>query len=427
MKLLLIGLNYETTPVELRERFYLTDEAISAGLAELQQARLGEIVILSTCNRLEIIARMEQSLAGIDAIQAFLARCGGVEADQLSCYVYCLEGRAVVRHLLRVASGLESLVLGETQILGQVAHALGLAQSAQTDGTILSRLLTTALHAGKRARNETAISQHTLSVSHAAVSLVKAYVPDIASLRALVIGAGEMGELAARAFQMHGVSKISVVNRTDKKAFDMAARMGIEAISWQDFPAVLAHADVVIAATSASQAVLRQEQIAPLIEGRWRPLLLVDIGVPRNLDPQIAGLSNVQLYDIDDLRSVVSDHHERRQAEITAVETIIEQEQELFEEWLDTRPIIPLIAELRSQAEAIAQHEVEQTLQRLPDLNLREQEIVAQLAHRIVNKLLHAPTVNLKSRVAQGDPSDYAATIRQLFALESQPEHLNYE
>jgi glutamyl-tRNA reductase len=427
MKLLLIGLNYQTTPVELRERFYLTDELLSAGLNKLYAAGLSEIVILSTCNRLEIAARTEQSLMGIQAIQAFLARSGGVDPQQLARYVYCLEDHAVIRHLLRVASGLESLVLGETQILGQVAHALAMAQAAHTDGTVLSRLLTSALHTGKRARHETAISQHTLSVSHAVVSLVKSHVEDVSNLRALVIGAGEMGELAVRALQMHGVKGISVINRTDKKAFVMAHRLGINAPEWKDFPAVLTQFDLVIAATSAPQPLLHREQIVSLVEQRQNPLLLVDIGVPRNIDAQVAALANVQLYDIDDLRSVVSEHHERRQSEIAAVEAIIEHEQQLFEEWLDARPIVPLIAELRSQAEAIARHEVEQTLQRLPDLNLREQEIVAQLAHRIVNKLLHAPTVNLKSRVAQGDASDYAAAIRQLFALETRPERLHHD
>ncbi|MBZ0287636.1 MAG: glutamyl-tRNA reductase [Anaerolineae bacterium] len=419
MNLFLIGLNYQTTSVELRERFYLDDDSVRSALRELHCAGLSEVVILSTCNRLEIVACIDDAerQIGVKAIQSFLARSGGLSAGQLTTYIYCLEGQAVVGHLMRVAAGLESLVLGETQILGQVAHALVLAQSAQTDGAILSRLFTAAVHAGKRARHETAISQHTLSVSHAAVSLLKSRFEDISTLRALVIGAGEMGELAARALQMHGVTQIIAVNRTDEKAVSLARRLGIQAARWEDFPAALHQGDVVIAATSAPQPLIRRETVAR----HENPLLLVDIGVPRNIDPQIADLPNIQLYDIDDLRSVVDEHRGRRQSETEAVEAIIAHEQGEFEGWLDARPMVPLIAELRGQAEAIARHEVEQTLQRLPDLNPREQEIVAQLAHRIVNKLLHAPTVNLKSHVAQGDPDEYADTIRQLFALDGHP------
>lgn len=416
MKLVLIGLNYQTAPLALRERFYLADEPLRAALDDLHRAGLDEVVILSTCNRLEIIACMEETQSGMETMKAFLARSGGLSAEQLADYLYCLQGRAVVHHLMRVAAGLESLILGETQILGQVAHALASAQTAHTDGTILSRLFTAALHAGKRARHETAISQHTLSVSHAAVSLIKRQLDDLSKLRVLVIGAGEMGELAAKALQMHGVRAITVMNRSNARAYNLAHHLGIEAIPWSHFSAALEQADVVIAVTSAPQFVVRLDQISSL--RRQRPLLIVDIGVPRNVDPQVAEMPNVQLYDIDDLRSVVSEHHSLRQSEIEAVEAIIAHEQTLFGQWLDTRPIVPLIAELRGQAEAIAQHEVEQTLQRLPDLNDREQEIVAQLAHRIVNKLLHAPTVTLKSRVAQGDHDDYAHTVRQLFALD---------
>jgi glutamyl-tRNA reductase len=409
-------LNYQTASLALREKFYFADEPLRAALGELRRAGLAEIVILSTCNRLEIVAWVEHAQIGGEIIKAFLARSGGLSAEQLATYLYSLEGQDVVQHLMRVAGGLESLILGETQILGQVAHALASAQAAQTDGTILSRLFTAALHAGKRARHETAISQHTLSVSHAAVSLIKGQVDDLSTLRALVVGAGEMGELAARALQMHGVRSINVMNRSNARAYNLAHHLGIEATPWADFSLALEQADVVIAATSASQPLIRLEQVSSL--HRQRPLLLVDIGLPRNVDPQVAGLANVRLYDIDDLRSVVSEHHNLRQSEIEAVEVIITHEQTVFEQWLDSRPLVPLIAELRSQAEAIAQHEVEQTLQRLPDLNDREQEIVAQLAHRIVNKILHAPTVTLKSRVAQGDPDDYAHTVRQLFALD---------
>lgn len=417
MTLVLVGLNHQTAPVELREQFYLADDALHLALATLHGDGLSEVVIISTCNRLEIVGWVEQTERGFDAIGAFLARSQNTSVEQLRSHLYFLEGRDAVQHLMRVASGLESLILGETQILGQVAHAL--AQATSTDNAILSRLFTAALHTGKRARTETAISRYTLSVSHAAVLLIRRYIDDLSPVRALVIGAGEMAELAARALQMHGVTSLRVINRTYANANTLAQRLGIRALEWDDLAKALHEADVVIAATGAPYPIIQVQDVSPLEkEHRDHPILFVDIGVPRNIDPKVGGLPSSHLYDIDDLQTVVEAHRTRRQSEITQVEAIIAEELEVYWQWLHTRQVVPLITELRRQAETLAQIEVEQALRRLPGLNSHEQEIVAQLAHRIINKLLHAPTVSLKSRAAHGDLYDYAHAVRQLFALD---------
>ncbi len=421
MTIVLVGLNHRTAPVELREQFYLADGPLQVALEALHGKELSEVVILSTCNRLEVAGSTEQAESAFAVIETFLAHSHDISREELRSHLYFIEGRAAVEHLMRVASGLESLVLGETQIMRQVANAVAFAES--TDGPILARLFSAALHTGKRARTETAISQHTLSVSHTAALLVKQQIDkrqqDVSQVRALVIGAGEMAELAARALQRHGVSSLSVINRTQAKAQALAERLDIQALAWQDRQEALRRADVVITATSAPQPIINVDDIAPeLLERRQHPLLLVDIGVPRNVDEKVSALPGVQLYDIDDLQSVVEEHRSRRQAEIAPVEVIIAQELDSYMQWLETRRVAPLITELRRQAEALAQAEVEQALKRMPDLQPHEQEIVAQMAHRIVNKMLHAPTVTLKARVARGDHYDYAHAVRQLFALD---------
>lgn len=421
VSLVLVGLNYQTAPVEYREQFYLGGEAHERALRTLCAQGLAEVTILSTCNRLEIIARAEQPKIALDKIVAFLARSQNTSVEHLDAYLYCLKGQAVVNHVMRVAAGLESLILGETQILGQVSEAWATAQAVGTGGTVLSRLFASALHTGKRARTETTISRHTLSVSHAAVLLVNEHIPDLASARVVVIGAGEMAELAARALQMHGVSMITIINRTFERANELAQELGIQAATWDNLPYVLSNVDVVIAATSAPHPILWLEHVLSVAAGQ-RTRWYVDLGVPRNIDPKIASLTESKLYDIDDLQTVVAEHHSRRRSEIQQVEAIIAEEQDTFQQWLRTRQIVPLITELRSQAETLADSEVEQALRRMPNLNPHEQEIVMQMAHRIVNKLLHAPTVSLKSRAAHGDHADYAHAVRQLFALRETPD-----
>ncbi len=415
----LVGLNYLTTPLEIREQVYLSGNELAPALVELKSAGLSEVVILSTCNRLEIYGVADASSDAVDVISAFLTRLSHDPLSDLQGYLYFLHGHHAARHLMRVACGLESLVLGETQILGQVANAFGQAQIACTDGIVLSRLFTSALHTGKRARTETAISEHSLSISHAAASLVKSKFDNTASLRVLVVGAGEMAELAVHALAAQGIKHVWLINRTDENAERLSKELGIQFLVWNQLPTILKDFDVIIAATAAAQPVIEAGHFFALGENnRKSPLLLVDIGVPRNIEPEVKSISKCLLYDIDLLSSVVENHRQQRQAEVGLVEQVIAEELNSFIEWFRAREVVPLIAQLRSRAEAVAQSEVEQTLRRLPGLSPHEQDILNQMAHRIVNKILHAPTVSLKNRAANNDHYDYTHALRQLFALD---------
>lgn len=419
MDLVLVGLDYKTAPVALRERFYLADDSLHVALSKLKVGGLEEVVIVSTCNRLEIFGLAEDADSSSRMIAAFLADSRNTPVKDLDAHLYILQGRDAAQHLMRVASGLESQILGETQILGQVSHALAQAHNNNTDGTILSRLFTAALHTGKRARTETDISRHTLSLSHAAVQLVEQQIDLSTSVRVLVVGAGQMAELAVKALQAHDITDIRLINRTDSKAKILAAELGVQALAWADLTMALHDADVVIAATSASRPIIRAEHLLEASsEQRKQQLLLVDIGLPRNIDPNASELANVHLYDIDHLQNVVEVHRSLRQSEITHVESIISDELNTFMDWLHSREVVPLITELRLHAEALAQIEIDQALNRLPDINPHEQEVITQMAHRIVNKLLHAPTVNLKSRAMRDYHYDYAHAVRELFDLD---------
>lgn len=419
----LVGLDYRMAPLELRERLHADDAHLLPLLATLRQGPLHEMIVLSTCNRFEVYATSDNPTRAQDAIIDCLLSAQTVPMRPLLDSLYRQNGAEAVRHLFRVAAGLESLVLGETQIMRQIAEALAQAQRAGTSGSLLSRLFTAALHAGKRARTETAISQHTLSVSHAAVSLIQREVASLKHSHVVVVGAGEMAMLAVSALARHGTNDsrtITIINRTDARAQTIAAQLGVQARPWDELHRAVASADAVITATSARRAFLRVDDIPTAGRGRLaRPLVLVDIGVPRNIAPAAHPSPAIRLYDIDALQAVVAQHRTLREAEVSEVEKIITEEAVKYIHWLNSRDVIPVLTELRSRADAIAKAEIEHALHRLPELDTHERDVIAQMAQRIVNKLLHTPTVMLKSRAALGDHFDYDHAMRKLFALDS--------
>ncbi|HEX9413237.1 MAG TPA: glutamyl-tRNA reductase [Ktedonobacterales bacterium] len=418
---ILVGLDHHTAPIELRERFFVGDVQLVALLRTLHGLDLDEVVVLSTCNRLEVFAVSADAEASCTTLATHLADTHDIPIDQLWPQVYCMEGSAAADHLFRVATGLESLVLGETQIMGQVAAAIEQAHHAGTSGPVLTRLFTMALHAGKRARTETGISQHTLSVSSTAALLIRRECADLSQLRIILLGAGETASLAASALYQQGATDICVISRTSAAAHQLADGMGAQALDWSQLRHALAGADVVVAATSAPHIILHRADIASLERTHpERRLILVDLGVPRNIDHRVKTVVGAQLYDLDDLQAIVENHRLLREAEVEQVERIIVHDLQQYLSWQQSRHIVPLITELRRQAEAVAQAEVEHALRRLPDLEAHERDIVSQMAQRIVNKLLHAPTVTLKSRAARGDHFDYAHATRKLFALDDQ-------
>ncbi|MCC7448528.1 MAG: glutamyl-tRNA reductase [Anaerolineae bacterium] len=427
MSIVLVGLNHRTAPVELREQLSLTGCALQMALEELhianqpesQSAVVQEAVIVSTCNRLEIYAVVGgDANRGWATIERFLTNLQGIAPEALHPHLYFMDEHTAVEHLMRVAAGLDSMILGEPQILGQVTQAFGDAKLAGATGPVLSHLFAQAIHAGKRARTETAISRHTTSASHAAALLAQQKIGDLRTARVLVVGAGEMAELAVHALQFHGAVDITCINRTYSRAEELAQRIGGQAMNWYHLDAALIQSDVVITATGAPHIVIYADYVARILPKReGRPLVFVDIAVPRDVEESVGELTGVQCYDIDDLELAVDTNVAQRQAAIPQVERIMEQEAVNFREWLNSRRVVPVITDLRRKADDIAAAEVAQMLHRLKGLDEREQDMLYQLAHRIVNKLLHEPTIRLKAYAAGGNGYGYAHAMRELFAL----------
>lgn len=422
MSMILVGLNHRTAPIALREQLALSGEKLREALAELkgEAVPLHEVVILSTCNRLEIYATADDSGPALQWLDHYLAKLKDIELDELFPALYHLAGRDVIEHLMRVSSGLDSMILGEPQILGQVNQAFGEAHAAGTTGAVLARFFTQAVHAGKRARTETEISQHTTSVSHAAVRLAKHHVGNLEDLSALIVGAGEMAKLAAEALVKYNPRAIHFINRTCARAEEMACEIGGTAVHWHELLPALTHADVVIASTGAPHPVIFAEElqeILPLRQGR--PLLIVDIAVPRDIDEAVDDLDGVILYDIDDLNHVLDENMAHRQASAIQVEKIIDEETNDFIEWMQSREVVPVIVELRQKLAEIAEAEVQLALNRLGDLDDNEQKVIDKLAHRIVNKVLYEPTKRLKEQAIKGKGPYYAECVAQLFDLDA--------
>ncbi len=442
--ILLVGLNHRTAPIAVREQ--VSFDACSLPMVAADLYTLGaaagilqEVVILSTCNRLEIYASSTDPDAAERLIRSHLARqtplYSGVGLDEqsverlplaprpapLNPYHYVKTDNAAIEHLFHVAAGLDSLILGEAQILGQVANALAAAQSSGASGPLLTQVFNRALHCGKRARTETPIGSYTTSISHAAVRHAETVLGDLSHRRALVIGAGEMAELAATALQQHRIASIVCINRTLARAEQLAMKIGGRAVDWARLDEALQSVDLVISATAAPHIVLTAQEIEHAMQARaGRPLLLFDIALPRDIEPDVDVLPGVLRYDIDHLRSSIDANLARREAAIPLVEAIIAQETATLSAWLSGREVLPTVLELRRHAESIARQEVDRTLQRLrhqtPDDDRINQE-VERLAERIVAKLLHAPTVRLKAQAAGGNGAHYAQTLSELFAL----------
>ncbi|NDJ61408.1 MAG: glutamyl-tRNA reductase [Chloroflexi bacterium] len=420
MALILVGLSHQTAAVEMREQLSISGDDLTQALRHLQQDTddVQECAIISTCNRLEIYAVGGEAARVRHTVIRFLSQYYEISAEQLEPSLYIKADTHTVNHLMRVASGLESLVLGEAQILGQVAEARAHAADAKTIGPILNRLFETVIHAGKRARYETEISRHSTSVSHVAASLIARCVTSVDDTTMLLLGAGEMAALMGQAAVDHGFRHIRIANRTFARAQALADRFASTPVEWQQMYHHIAEVDVVVAATGAPSTILHAHDLRDaLVSRNGHPLLIVDIAVPRDVDSAVRDINRVTLYDIDDLQQVLDNNMDQRRASIPAVETIVAQESAHFLEWLQIRDVVPLIAQMRQQVWAIAEAEERAAMQRL-QLDEREEEIVHRMVHRIVNKMLHAPTIGLRDHASQGDADKVARYVRELFALE---------
>ena len=420
MHILLLGLNHTSAPVHLRERLAYDEEQIRASLARLfcghLQSSLAELIVLSTCNRIEIYAASNQ--LAYTELEAFLFDGRTVSIQELEPYLYRFADMDAARHLFDVAAGLDSLVIGEPQILGQITRALELARGQDAAGPTLNRLFQAAIHAGKRARTETSISRNPASVSSLAASMAEKTLGHIQTASVVVLGAGEMAELTIEALRKRGVEKIRVVNRTRHRAQKLAERWGAQFSTYLFLQQALCEADIVISSTSAPHTVVDARMIARAMDSRPdRPLVILDIAVPRDVDPDAGKIPHVKLFDMDGLNAQLEDSLTRRLDEVPHVKQILAQELSEFEDYLKSLEMLPLIADIHQQAEAIRVAELGKTLRRMPDLTDSERERIEALTQALVRKLLDHPTRRLRAEATTHRAPEYAALARILFNL----------
>jgi len=420
MSILLIGVNHKTAPVEIRERLALNDQACSDGLRQLVD---GEIVreglIVSTCNRVEILGATatDQMEFGAGKLKQFLDLAACVPEGFLDTHLYHHTDEAAVRHLFRVASSLDSMVLGEPQVLGQVRHAYALGVEAGTVGRVLNRLVHHTFRVAKRVRTETGIAANAVSISYMAVELGKKIFDSLKGCAVLLIGAGEMAELSARHLVNAGVSRVVIANRTEETARQIASEFGAATVSLDQLDQVLHEADVIICSTGAPNYVLTEERTRKALERRRnRPTCFIDISVPRNIDPDVSKIANVFLFDIDDLESVISSNIREREREAERAELIVQSEVMQFQQKLRLMDIGPSMGALRQNMQDIARAELARQRKRLGPLTEAQESAIESLLLATVNKISH-PILNQMRRFYEGGEPDNAGT-KDPFGLE---------
>lgn len=420
MHILTIGINHKTAPVEIRERFAFQEERMAEALQKLYQTKsILECTIVSTCNRMEIHAVVDQLHTGRHFIKGFLSNWFGMEREQFIDYLYIHENEDAVQHLFRVVCGLDSMVLGETQILGQVRDAFLFAQEQGTTGTIFNTLFKQAITLAKKARTETRIGDNAVSVSYAAVELARKIFGSLNGKKVLLVGAGKMSELTATHLHASGVEKVSVVNRTFERARQLADKFSGEAYGMEHLTDVVKEADIMISSTGSKTYVIERNQLEPVMKARRsRPLFMIDIAVPRDLDPDINELENVYLYDIDDLEGIVDANLQERAQEAEKIEFMIAEELIAFQSWLKTLGVIPLITSLREKALDVQEEAVRKIENKLPDLTEQEKRIIRKYTKSMINQLLHDPIVAVKELANESDREEKLALFVRVFALE---------
>ena len=420
MKLLVMGMNHRSAPLEVRERLAV-DDAVPALEKLVASEEIDEAVLVSTCNRVEVVALTRNAEAARLRLRSFFARelaRDAIGSDLLEDHLYVHRDSEATRHVLRVASALDSMVVGEPQILGQTKDAYRTAVECGASGPILDRLFQRAFATAKRVRTDTRIAEGPTSVSRVAVNLARQIFEDFRGKRALLIGAGEMVELALSALRDEGLESIVVANRTAERAGALAARFGATAHGLDQLLELLSDADVVLTSIGGSRPLLTPELLSQALRSRrGRPVFVIDIGVPRNADPAIDRLEEVFRYDIDDLAAIANDNAEERRRERTAAEAIVGEEQRGFEGWFAALRAVPTIKHLRARVDAIRQEELDRALPRL-ELDEPSREAVEALTRSLVNKILHAPLTRLRQEAEREEGMAYLEVARMLFGLD---------
>ncbi|TLS39215.1 glutamyl-tRNA reductase [Pseudalkalibacillus caeni] len=422
MHILVVGLNHKTAPVEIREKLSFNENDLPEALTKLRNSKsILECVIVSTCNRTEVYIVADQLHTGRYYTKAFLSDWFEIEKDEFSPFLVIRENEAAIEHLFRVACGLNSMVLGETQILGQVRDSFLLAQENNTTGTIFNQLFRQAVTLAKRSHSETEIGENAVSVSYAAVELAKKIFGGLEQKKVLIVGAGKMGELTAKHLQSNGVKEVTVVNRTLEKAQELAEKFFGQAKAMNLLQSALSDADIVISSTGATDYVITPELVKPILKKRkGRPLFMVDIAVPRDLDPSLSDFESIFLYDIDDLEGIVETNLEERQKEAEKIELMIEADLVAFQEWLNTLGVVPVISALRTKALSVQAETMNSIERKLPNLTDREKKVLSKHTKSIVNQLLRDPILRAKEMAAEPNAAEALEAFAKTFAIEEE-------
>jgi glutamyl-tRNA reductase len=427
MELIVIGLNHKTAPIEIRERLAFQESEMEKALVQAGTlSSLKENMILSTCNRVEIYAASREAEKTISDLKNFLSQYHNLPLKAFEKNLYLFVGEEAVRHIFRVASSLDSMVVGEPQILGQIKSAYNRATESKSSGVILHRLLHRAFHVAKRVRTETKISNSAVSVSSISVDLAEKIFGTLQKRTVLLIGAGEMSELAAQHLAKGGVEEILVTNRTFEKAAGLAHEFQGEAIRFEEMVLGLKRADIVISATDSSQYIIGHDQIVKVMKDRkQKPIFFIDIADPRDIDPKVGDIENVYLYNIDDLQKVAYHNIQDREKEAQKAEAIVQDEVGKFVQWYQSLEVTPTIVALRKKFEEIRQKELEKTLSLHPDLSEKEKQSLEAMTSAIINKILHDPLTLLKQKDEEAMAELYLDTLRALFGLPTKDNESN--
>jgi len=423
MSILVVGLSHKTAPIEVREKLNFPEATVPEALRKLVSYEgIREGLILSTCNRVEIYASVQDSANGIERIKQFISDYHGLSREALEQSLYVYPDAQGVRHTFRVASSLDSMVLGEAQILGQLKDAFDISLKAKTTSTILNKLIKKAISVAKRVRTETRLAEGAVSISTAAVELAKKIFGELTGKYVMLLGAGEMAELAAQHLLGNGVKNIMVANRTFERAEELATEFKGDAIRFENFPDALVMVDILICATGASHYVVDRDMVSRVLkERRNKPIFMIDISNPRNIDPEVDKVDNVYLYDIDDLQSKVDVNTGGRAREAEKAEELITQEVETYPQWERALDAVPTIVDLREKVEDIRKRELDKTIGSLNGITDDQKRAMEAMSQAIVNKLLHAPLVVLKQAAsAPGEGDNTIAIARRLFNLDKE-------
>ncbi|MCR2820567.1 glutamyl-tRNA reductase [Lederbergia panacisoli] len=421
MHIIEVGLNYKTAPVEIRERLAFSETDLPLAMTTLKRKKsILENMIVSTCNRTEVYAVVDQLHTGRYYIKQFLSEWFNVDQEEFVDHLYIHEHESAVEHLFNVTCGLNSMVLGETQILGQIRNSFLIAQEKGVTGTIFNHLAKQAITVAKRAHSETDIGANAVSVSYAAVELAKKVFGNLKDKHVLVIGAGKMGELAIKNLYSNGATKVTVVNRTFEKAQSLAEQFSGKAKKLTELQCALIEADIVISSTGANGYVIDKNMLANMEKiRRGRPLFLMDIAVPRDIDPAVSELDSAFLYDIDDLEGIVEANMVERKKAAEKISSMIDSEITSFNEWVNTLGVVPVISALREKANAIQLNTMESIERKLPDLTDRERKIINKHTKSIINQLLKDPILQVKEFSGEPMAAEKIALFKQIFDLEA--------